>query len=373
MGLDVSSPHALVNESILDLRQIGTNVVAIDIPLSQASPNTSSVGTAGGETLEQAIAGIEPIVDSIQNAGMNVFLRPYVSVASGERSALIHPSQAENWFSSYGTAISGIADFANRKNVALLGVGYELNAMEDVAFEENWRTLISDVRATYSGNLTYAASHTFDDETDGGYEDLPWWDAVDVVGINAYASVVFSPSAIEEEIQLGWQSLADEIEDWQSRAGQSQKIVFTEVGYQSANGGNVVPREVAEPDVRFGIDLPEQATTYAALIQAMDAKGDWWSGVFFEGWESDPLAGGANTLTYTPQQKPAEDIVADFYGGRPTFSARSSLLASWEDEFERWHLPGEPTNNTGGLMLETDKGVTDGDSSLVISSSGLEA
>ena len=375
MGPDLTSPHGLVNESILDLQQIGTNVVVIDFPLSQISPTASSVAPVGGGTLEQAIARIEPIVDSIQSAGMNVFLRPQVSVVSGERSALIEPAEADSWFASYGTAINGIADFANRKNVSLLGVGYELNALESNAFEDGWRELISGVRSTYSGDLTYAASHTFDFDTDGGYEDLPWWDAVDVVGINAYASVVFSPSAVAEEIQFGWQNLAEDIEDWQSRSGLSQQIVFTEVGYQSADGGATLPRELADPGFRFRIDLAEQADTYQSLIQAMDAQGDWWGGAFFEGWESNPLAGGADTLTYTVQQKPAEEIVADFYGGRPTFSARSSLLASWEDDFESWHLPGpaEPTNNTGSLMLDTETGVTDGGTSLAIPLSGLQA
>ena len=262
MGLDLTSPHELVNESILDLRQIGTNIVAIDFPLSQVSPVASSVAPVGGATLEQAIASIEPIVDSIQSAGMNVFLRPQVSVASGERSALIEPAEADSWFASYGTAINGIADFANRKNIALLGVGYELNALESNAFEDDWRELISDVRSTYSGDLTYAASHNFDFDTDGGYEDLPWWDAVDLVGINAYASVVLSPSAIAEEIQVGWQELADDIDDWQSRSGLSQQIVFTEVGYQSVDGGATTPREPADPAFRFRIDLAEQANTY---------------------------------------------------------------------------------------------------------------
>ena len=56
-------------------------------------------------------------------------------------------------------------------------VGTELD--RTLRFEDEWRALIADVRAHTGAPLTYAANWT-------DYQRVPFWDALDVIGIQAY-------------------------------------------------------------------------------------------------------------------------------------------------------------------------------------------
>lgn len=42
-----------------------------------------------------------------------------------------------------------------------------------------WRDLVAQVKTLYSGPLLYAANH-------GNENDVTWWDAVDIIGVDAY-------------------------------------------------------------------------------------------------------------------------------------------------------------------------------------------
>ena len=71
-------------------------------------------------------------------------------------------------------------------------------------FEAQWRALIADVREQTGAPLTYAANWT-------DYERVPFWDALDVIGIQAYFPLADSTDSSEEAIRRGWQRRMDEI------------------------------------------------------------------------------------------------------------------------------------------------------------------
>ena len=58
-----------------------------------------------------------------------------------------------------------------------LVVGTQLD--RTLHFEDDWRLIIATVRRYFEGTLTYAANWT-------DYEKVPFWDALDVIGIQAY-------------------------------------------------------------------------------------------------------------------------------------------------------------------------------------------
>lgn len=106
----------------------------------------------------------------------------------------------------------------------------QLNARR-AHLEQHWRDLIHCLRDAYHGQLGYAAN--FDQ-----YQQVGFWDALDVIGINAYFSLRqrLLPEAEEEvlyaELERGWRLVFGEIDAFRSLHGlPSKPLIFTELGY----------------------------------------------------------------------------------------------------------------------------------------------
>jgi hypothetical protein len=64
------------------------------------------------------------------------------------------------------------------------------------------------------------------------------------------------------------------------------------------------------------VDLQEQADAYDALLSVMTQQ-SWFDGAFFWNWVSNPAAGGALDTDFTPQNKPAQAVLATYYVPEP--------------------------------------------------------
>lgn len=244
-------------------------------------------------------ASNESIIHAIQAAhslGLKVMLKPMVDTVGLSWRGLIPPSAA--WFESYSGFINSYAELAEETGVELYCVGCEFD-LTDIS-ESDWRGIVSGVRSRYSGPLTYAAGPA-------SVAAIEWWDALDYVGIDAYYPLSNGTDPTPGELTRSWNAVADVIEGWQARLGKP--VIFTEVGYRSADGANRLPwnwQGDLEPD------LQEQADCYEAAFSVMWNR-TWFKGFFWWNWETDPEAGGDWDDGYTPQNKPAEDILADWY------------------------------------------------------------
>ena len=281
---------------------------------------------------------VRKVVDVVHSRGLSVFLRSKLLVDTGESPSNISPNDVDAWFSSYSTILNQVAQFSAEQGVSMLSIGSGLNLLEAPDFDPNWRDLVTDVRQAYAGELTYSANYLFDAQLGGGFEEVNWWDELDVIGINALFPLTFDQNAVAETLKANVAGEADIVEDF-LRGADPSRVVFTDIGYRSVNGGAVLP----EADDRGGdrIDLAEQALAYDAVLTELRSR-EWWGGAFWRGWQGNPHAGGAGDRGYTPQHKPAEGILAEHYGGSPTFVLRPSLLESWEDGFNGWRLPDAP-------------------------------
>ena len=353
--------NALIDESLLNLRQIGGNAIAIDVNLSQElSTDNQLTGP-----LDDELAQVGQAIDLANDRGLQVFVRPRVRVESSAFASSIQPNNVEVWFENYGAALQQVALLANDKDVAMLSVGSTLNGLEQHV--DRWTELIAGIRGTYSGHLTYEASHAPDFLAGGGFEELEWWTELDAIGVNAFFDQAFSQdfNAPPDALLDGANDVADIIGAFHEDGGYSQKVVFTDIGFSSVDGAAVFPFN----DGRGGdpIDLEEQQWAYEAVLSVMGDQ-SWWDGSFWRGWQADPHAGGPSDLGYSPQGKPAERVLAESFGGRPNFVLQPSLIESWEDGFNDWSLPDSPPSQIGALELETDVGNTNGETSLSLPS-----
>lgn len=103
-------------------------------------------------------------------------------------------------------------------------------------FEAHWRDLAKRVREIYSGRLTLAAN--FDN-----YHKVAFWDALDLIGINAYFPLrknLETPLS-EEGLAASWQEIFGKIDTFRTIHDLSQPVIFTELGYTRWQGVTVAP------------------------------------------------------------------------------------------------------------------------------------
>ena len=356
-----SDPH-LLDESLLNILQVGGNAVALDLNWTQTSTSVSSPELSNASAM---FATLGPVVDAIHARGLSVFLRTRIVLPQQMRTAGVTPDSPGEWFDNYGLLLNQTADFANEKGIGLMSIGAGLNSLESPIHTDNWTRIIEDVRSRYDGPLTYAAEFEFDRDFGGGFEELPWWSSLDIVGINARVPLTSDFNATADELSESAAFLVDDIESWWRRDGNEMPVVLSNVGFPSIDGGATA----TDTFMQNNIDLEEQALAYDALTNAFQDR-EWIQGVFWDGWSSDAHAGGAGDAGLTPQHKPAERVLAAHFGGEPTFVVRPPLLGSWETGFGAWRFPDSTPDDTGELGLST-LGATEGATSITLPSSGF--
>ncbi|MEO1256689.1 MAG: hypothetical protein AAFY41_17640, partial [Bacteroidota bacterium] len=190
------------------------------------------------------------------------------------------------------------ADSMNAE-ILCIGTEYRIPSRDRPEF---WRNLIQKVREVYSGKITYAANWD-------NYEYITWWDAVDYIGIDAYFPLVAGDQPSMGEIKAGWDPIKEKLASFSSK--WKKKILFTEYGFQSVNGAAGKHWEVNK--IKENENMKLQADAYEATFQALTGE-DWWIGGFFWKWHVTTKTGDWANLEWTPQGKPAENVIASWYG-----------------------------------------------------------
>ena len=242
--------------------------------------------------------GLERAIRLAHARGLRVLLKPHIDVLNKESRTRINPSKPSAWFESYGDFLERYAVMAQRLSVEQLSVGTDLSGVS--GDRERWLALIKDVRGVYRGTLVYAAAH---DE----YQRVPFWDSVDLIGIDAYWPLASHPTTDPRQLTAAWRRIGGTLADF-ARAHHRQ-ILFTEVGYTSQAG------TVTDPDdwtISTNPAPQEQAAAYQALLASLGGQ-EWCAGVFWWVWIDLP-AGGDTRLDYSFEGKPAEQVVRRFWG-----------------------------------------------------------
>ena len=97
------------------------------------------------------------------------------------------------------------------------------------------------------------------------------------------------------------------IESWQETI--DKPIVLAEIGYKSSVGATDEPWQHSPIGA---VDLQLQADCYEALLSSFWDK-PWFYGVYWWHWGASPNIGGKFHRGFTPQNKPAEEIIKNWY------------------------------------------------------------
>lgn len=231
--------------------------------------------------------------------GLRVALKPTVNCRNGTWRAHINffdedvPCEPKwcNWFASYTAFQCHFAALAKKTGCEMFIAGCEM--VQSERREEEWRKLISDIRDVYSGIVSY--------NTDKYQEhNVRWWDAVDVISSSGYYPI------------NDWENQLDRIEAVVKKF--NKPFFFAECGCMSTEKSNLVPNDWS---VRGEVDLQGQADWYTEMFRAC-SKRDWVEGFCIWDWcgKQYPIAKAQTHGGYDIYGKPAEKVVAGFYGSK---------------------------------------------------------
>jgi hypothetical protein len=327
-----SSPDA--DQSLAELKDDGANWLSLIVTRYQDTITSTTIYSSPNTPTDEDLVHV---INQAHSLGMQVMLKPHLNLANdpshwhGDIGQNFSESDWVAWFTSYKDFINHYAELAQTAGADQFNVGAELVSTEFRATD--WQSVIAGVRGLFTGPITYAANQS----SEGG---ISWWDKVDFIGVDAYYSLTDKNDPTLDELKAAWvprvASLKTLSENW------GKPILFTEISYPSLDGANM------EPATRVSnvIDLQEQADLYQALFESFFNQ-DWFAGIFWGMWETDPLQGGPCDGKSTPHDKPAEAVLRAWYGAPPKPASTEetpgldytrtivvytdSLGAGWED------------------------------------------
>lgn len=234
-------------------------------------------------------------IDEAHERGLKVLVKPHLAHWGSGFSwrGDIHFDDRESedrFFREYTAWITAVATITADADGFV--VGTELDGT--LHRESSWRHIIASIRGVFPGSLTYASNWD-------QYERVPFWDALDAIGIQAYFPVLGeSDPATTESVRAGWARILPPIHALSERTGKP--VVFTELGYDAASHALVRPWEGGHGD---------DATQALALSTALAVIDD------------DPIVRGAFLWKWFP----GEVRHGDFRMSRP--EARAVIRAQW--------------------------------------------
>jgi hypothetical protein len=239
--------------------------------------------------------------------GLRVAIVPHVYVMSGEWRGEIDPGSSEAWdawFASYTAFALRFAALAEEVGADLYSIGVEFKSSSNCC-EDKWRGLIEAVRRVYKGDLTYSANW---DEV----EEVPFWDALDAIGVNAFWPLAERPGDGYEVMRATARRVADRLEGLALYA--DRPVLFTEMGVKSANDSALAPWEWPERCGKQSYDEEYQADAYDAVLGEL-APRPWFAGLFIWKYFSDPYDETQEVRAgFSPRGKLAEQALARWYG-----------------------------------------------------------
>jgi len=254
----------------------------------------------------EKLSGIEKMVVQAKKENLKVMLKPHVWVmGQGWCGDFDLKTEADwlIWEKDYQAYILAYSKMAERQHVELICIGteYKIAATKRSQF---WEQLIKEVRRVYTGKLTYAANWD-------NFQNIKFWNDLDYIGIDAYFPLTQDKNATTKALNLEWKKLSSTLQ--QFSLAHKKQLVFTEYGYKSTHFTVGKQWEIEDIKRDENVNLPAQNKAFTALYESIWNQ-PWFAGGFIWKWyPEDEKAGGINNSDYTPQHKPVEKIIKEYY------------------------------------------------------------
>ncbi len=341
---------ASFQQSLRNLKADGANYVNLIIPYYQSNSGSTDIGRGWNTPSDSSLISAIQYAHSI---GLHVSIALYLETYSGEWRAVINPGDRDTWYRNYGNTLVYYGRLGQQYGVEQFVLGAELISMASANTNsdntQRWNTMIANVRAVYSGALSYSANRGEQDHTAWGAElpNIGFWDKLDLIGVSGYYGL-FGDGSVAS-LESDWQGMNDYDINPIHQKYPTKPIIFTEIGYRSVDNAHSFPWDSG---MSGNYNSQEQINDYTALFDYWN-KYSYMTGVDMWWWKSNPNAGGAGDTDYTPQNKPAEQTLKQWWlsGTTPSNPPPSSVTFSTS--------AGAPATATVGQTVQISANVTE--------------
>lgn len=236
------------------------------------------------------------LMDYAKSKKLRVILMPRILLDNpqgNEWRGTITPDSWPTWWDSYRDMIQIFSSVAEVHHADMLVVGSELVSTEHMVDE--WTKTIDLARSNYKGRLTYSSNWDH-------YDQVPFWDQLDMIGINAYWTLGPDENTTLDQMNKQWAAIQTDFLPFIRKL--HKPLMFIEIGYFSQS--NTVKEPWNYTEIEKPLNLEVQKRLYEAFFES------WWGNPIMGGfsiWEWPPNAGGPEDKGYTPEGKPAMDVL----------------------------------------------------------------
>lgn len=281
--------------SLRRMQATGANAVVFVPFMKQERPTSVNLRGSRAVTTEQLRAAVR----HARRAGLKVMIKPQILIPGSWAGEVDHRTQYEwdAWFISYSQLVLDYARLAESEGAYAFVIGTELKR---AASHVRWPELIRQVRQVFHGEVTYAA-HNID-----SMRAFPYWHLLDAVSLTFYPSL--GKEGSYDEMYAMASAKAEELHATAAAFGKPLWVL--EIGMPSARGASAHPWQWQGLD-KERVDLRVQRDALDIWLKVLDQP--WVSAFFIWAWYSDDHAGGSGDTDYTPQNKPAERVIAQYW------------------------------------------------------------
>lgn len=289
-------------QSIDEIAAVGADTVLLVVDSRQENGTSSRIYL--DMRMTPTPAQLADLIQHAKSRGLRVVLMPIVLLDAprgNEWRGTLKPENWDEWFDSYRAMIKHFAWIAEGNGVDLLVVGSELVSSESNI--EQWTQTIGEVRDIYKGKITYSSNWDH-------YTSVPFWDQLDLVGMNSYWKLGKDRTASVEEIEQHWRNIQGDLIPFLKKV--RKPLMFLEVGWCSLANAAHEPWDYTK--VEEPVDLDLQKRLYEGFFNT------WYGNPHLGGfniWEWTPGDGGSDDRGYTPENKPAEQVLRHWLSQPP--------------------------------------------------------
>ena len=137
---------------------------------------------------------------------------------------------------------------------------------------------------------------------------------MDYIGIDAYFPLIKSKTPTVAKLTKAWKRITTKLHLLSLR--NRKPVIITEYGYRSCDRACWNQWEIESLPDTSPVNLEAQINGYSAFYEAL-WKERWLAGAFLWKWHAHETAGGYQNSNYTPQNKPVEAVIKNWYGKEP--------------------------------------------------------
>ncbi|MDA8019873.1 MAG: hypothetical protein MPN21_20725 [Thermoanaerobaculia bacterium] len=297
--------HAPSAERRLDLlRGLGVDSVSVMPFAYQRNPEKPAMAFLNRHPASETDVGVIHAARQAKKRGMTVMWKPHLWIGHHSWPGdVTMGSEADwsTWFHVYRRYVVHHAVLAEHAGADWFAIGVELG--QTVHRETEWRHLIGSVRRVYSGHLTYAGNWW------GDYDKVPFWDALDAVGIDAYFPLSDDEDADLATLRRGARNVVSQLQAAAER--WDRPVLLTEVGFAARRSPWASPHEeggtVSEVDQRLA---------WQVLLSEL-GKPSWLLGL--HAWKvfTHPRGEGLGKPDFRFVGRPAQQVLEAYFRTEP--------------------------------------------------------